>query len=107
MALLAATAPLPAIVVGAAVGGISFGVFEAMWTPSLQEQVPDASLSRVSSFDWMGSLALLPLGYALAGPLAAAIGTSDVLWIAAAASVVAPTALLLHPGVRGLERRAA
>ncbi len=107
MALLAAVAPLPAIVVGCALAGISFGVFEAMWSTTLQEQVPDETLSRVSSVDWMGSLALLPLGYALAGPLASAIGVPAMLWIAAAASLALPAALLLHPGVRRLERRPA
>jgi hypothetical protein len=52
----------------------------------------------------MGSLALLPLGYVLAGPMAELIGTDAVLWAAAAAGVACSAALVLHPGVRGVRR---
>lgn len=102
--LLAATAPLWAIVAAAVAGGLSFGLFEALWTTTLQERIPDESISRVSSFDWMGSLALLPLGYALAGPAASALGVGVVLWIATGASVAFAVALCAHRGVWRLER---
>ena len=39
--------------------------------------IPADALSRVSSYDWMGSLALLPLGFAIAGPVASVIGAPD------------------------------
>ena len=41
--------------------------------------IPADALSRVSSYDWMGSLALLPLGFAIAGPIASAVGARTVL----------------------------
>ena len=50
--------------------GFGFAMFDVSWDTALQERIPPHALSRVSSFDWMGSLALLPLGYLLAGPLA-------------------------------------
>jgi hypothetical protein len=53
-------------------------------------------LSRVSAYDWFGSLAFQPLGYAIWGPIAVAIGIEPALWIAAAlmlASVLAPLAV--------------
>jgi hypothetical protein len=44
-------------------------LFSAMWETTLQREVPEDKLSRVSSYDWMGSIAFLPAGYALAGPM--------------------------------------
>ena len=46
--------------------------------------VPDESLSRVSAYDWFGSLAFQPLGLVIWGPIAAVIGLSPALWLAAA-----------------------
>lgn len=45
----------------------------------IQQYVPEEWLSRVYSLDMMGSLALMPLGYILAGFLAAVLGASRVL----------------------------
>lgn len=74
---------------------------------TLQEQVPDETLARVLG-SWMGSLGVLPLGYALAGPLASAIGVPAMLSDRRRGEPrAAGTALLLHPGVRRLQRRPA
>ncbi|MGI8903925.1 MAG: hypothetical protein ACR2IP_09780 [Solirubrobacteraceae bacterium] len=54
------------------------------WETALARQIPPHALSRVSAYDWMGSLALLPVGYLLAGPLAAALGARTVLGIGSA-----------------------
>ena len=54
---------------------------------TLQRNVPEHALSRISSFDWLGSVALNPIGYALIGPLAAAFGTSETLLIAAVLNI--------------------
>ena len=43
--------------------------------------MPPHTLSRVSAYDWMGSLALLPVGYLLAGPLGDALGPELVLGV--------------------------
>jgi hypothetical protein len=45
----------------------------------MAEQIPPEALSRVSSYDWMGSLILLPVGYILAGPVADATSAEAVL----------------------------
>ena len=55
--------------------GFAFG--DTPWMTALQRNVPEHALSRISSFDWLGSVALNPIGYALIGPLAVAIGTSE------------------------------
>jgi hypothetical protein len=80
-------------------------LFNTLWETTLQQHVPPASLSRVSAYDCFGSLLCQPLGLALAGVLAAGIGMSRTLWLAAAvdlASVAA--AILAAPSVRHLQR---
>ncbi len=66
-----------------------------------------AVLSRVSAYDWLGSAALVPLGFALAGPLASAIGVTTVLWLAAGWTVAGSAAALVVPSVRQLRPAAA
>jgi MFS family permease len=96
---------LPAVVVagGCFLAGCGNMVFNALWETALQKHVPAAALSRVSAYDWFGSLAIQPVGLAIAGPLAAGIGTSTTLGIAAAGSVAMAGLLVATPSVRGLE----
>jgi len=61
-------------------------------------------LSRVTAYDWMGSLALLPIGYVLAGPLGEALGESEVLAAGSLISLAALLCALLVRDVRQLER---
>jgi hypothetical protein len=60
-------------------GGLGVALFVVWWETELARRMPPHVLSRVSSYDWMGSLALLPLGYLLAGPLGQALGPALVL----------------------------
>ncbi len=85
-------APVPAVVPLFFSVGFGFSLFGIWWETSLARNVAPHALSRVSAYDWMGSLALLPLGFALAGPLAAALGERTVL---AGGSVVAFVLLAL------------
>ena len=102
VALLAARAPTGAIVVAAAVSGVGIAVFSTLWDTTLQQHIPVAVLSRVSAYDWLGSVALVPLGYALAGPLASALGVDGALWLAAAWTVLGSATALAVPAVRRL-----
>jgi hypothetical protein len=61
-------------------------------------------LSRVSSYDWMVSLGLLPLGYLVAGPLGARLGAVNVLVGGSVIAVVAYLAGLAPRATRQLER---
>ena len=61
-------------------------------------------LSRVSAWDAIGSLVLIPAGYAIVGPLADAIGIDETLWLCAGIVLVAITAQLLSRQVRELPR---
>ena len=58
-----------AVAAGAFVGGVAIDVFEVLWQTALQQHVPQESLSRVSAYDYFGSLAFTPLGLAAAGPI--------------------------------------
>jgi hypothetical protein len=103
IALLALRAPVVLVAAGALLAGSGNMVFNSLWETALQRHVPPASLSRVSAYDWFGSLAFQPLGLVVAGPAAAAIGISTTLWIASA-GVLAMAALAVGtPSVRQLE----
>jgi MFS family permease len=102
--VLALPLPWPILVVTALVTGFGNMLFNTLWETTLQQHIPPASLSRVSAYDWFGSLLCDPLGLALAGVVAAGIGMSRTLWIAAAVDLVAVAALLAAPSVRHLQR---
>ena len=84
LACLAVGAPLVVLAAGALLTGVAMMVCNSVWESTLQRHIPRTQLSRVSAYDWFGSLAFQPLGLAIAGPLAAGIGTSETLWLAAA-----------------------
>jgi MFS family permease len=88
------------------IGGTGIALFDVLWTTALAERIPPASLSRVSSFDWMISGGLLPLGYAIAGPLAGALGTVNVMIGGAILALLAFALGVLPNETRMLERLA-
>ena len=102
LAFLAAAAPVPLIACGAALSGAGLALAISVWESTLQRHVPGESLSRVSSFDWFGSLAFYPLGLAVWGPVAAAIGVSVSLWLAFGLAVVLTLALISVSDIRHL-----
>ena len=71
------------------VAGGGIAVFDVLWTTALAERIPPQSLSRVSSYDWMISGGLLPLGYAIAGPLAAGLGAVPVMLAGSVLALIA------------------
>ncbi len=64
--------PFPVLVIAAAavVAMVTLAFAVTLWQTALQERIPREALSRVFSYDWLGSLVLMPLGFAVAGPLA-------------------------------------
>jgi MFS family permease len=102
--LYAAGATLVLVIPISAIGGAGVALFDIWWLTALAERIPAAKLSRVSSYDWMVSLALLPLGYVLAGPLAGAFGAVEVLLAGSALACVALAAGLIPRQTRTLER---
>ena len=104
---LALVLPVWAIVLTGFLAGAGVSLFVALWETTLQRHVPAASLSRVSAYDAFGSLTLYPLGLALAGPVAAVLGTSATLWLAGACILAVTTAVLAVRDVRSLPPRPA
>jgi MFS family permease len=82
--------------------GLQSGLFMVTWETALARHVPPEALSRVSSYDWMGSLSLLPVGFVLAGPLASLIGARAVLGAGGAIGVLAALVTLAPRSTRQL-----
>ena len=100
--LLAASAPVWLIAASMLVNGVCVDVFEVLWDTSLQRHVPPGLLSRITSYDLLGSFALGPLGPALAGPAAAAAGLAATLTGAGVLLAAASVVPLLSREVRDL-----
>ena len=88
VALLAMEAPVWTLYVSLAVMGVEWGLYDPFWTTCMQRVVAPDMISRVSSYDYFGSLAFYPAGLALAGPLADAFGVTTVLWGSAAVALL-------------------
>lgn len=86
--------------------GVSAGF--TLWETTLQEHIPEASLSRVSSYDYVATAGVMPLGTIAAGPVADAVGIHATL---TGMSIIGAGAALLClvavPAVRNLPRGAA
>jgi hypothetical protein len=104
LACLAAAAPVAVLAAGALLAGAAMMFGNAVWESALQRHIPATEISRVSAYDWFGSMAFTPFGLAMWGPIAAATGLSRALWIAAAAWLAASAALLAVPEIRRLPR---
>jgi MFS family permease len=102
LATLAVPLPLPAIAAVSLLNGIGFALGNTFWFTALQRNVPERALSRISSFDWLGSVALNPIGYAFIGPIAGAIGTPETLILAAVINMAVCISVVLVPSVRNL-----
>lgn len=105
VALLAIPSTAALVALAALAGGTAISVGEVLYETTAAQHIPQASLSRVSAYDWFGSLALEPLGLALIGPLAAGVGTSTTLWGAAAVMLACQLFIVSVPSVRRLEAR--
>lgn len=100
LVLLAVAAPAPVTIAAYGLAQAGLGFLSPVWQTAVQRAVPAHALARVTSYDWLLSLAATPLGYALA-PLAASAWGPEVPLLAAAAVVggcCLGTALV--PGVR-------
>jgi hypothetical protein len=76
--------------------------FGANWDTTMQREIPADILSRLSAYDWFGSLVFLPIGYAIVGPISHAIGIRATFLVGSAYCVTAAAAVLCIPTVRHL-----
>ena len=99
---LALIGPLPVLLIAASMMVFLAAVelSNTWWFTMLQQHVPEHARSRVSSYDWLVSLVFTPLGFLLAGPLAAGIGLTQTLLGAAALGLLGNYGVLLVRSVR-------
>ena len=105
LALLADAAPLAAMVTAAVVSGATLTLLNLTWFTVVQREIPRDELSRVSSWDTLGSYAINPVGLAVAGPVAVTVGIAATLYAAAAFFVLITLIVLAVPSVRDLAIR--
>ncbi|MGW5633718.1 MFS transporter [Streptomyces sp. NPDC003832] len=87
------------------VTGVTLEVFGVSWMTALHQEIPEDKFSRVAAYDWFGSVALVPMATALAGPAESALGRTSALWGCAVLVVVVTAGALCVPDVRNLRRR--
>ncbi|WP_327351053.1 MFS transporter [Streptomyces sp. NBC_01304] len=96
--------PVPLIAAGLAAAGAANAFWGVMWTTSILTQVPTDVRSRVHAYDVAGSVAMLPVGQALAGPASELFGAREVLGFNAVMAMGVAVALLSVPAIRNLRR---
>jgi hypothetical protein len=92
-----------------AVSFVEGGCFTAgmiVWATQLHRLVPSELLGRVEGFDWLVSVALVPVSLAFTGPVAETVGTKETLVGAGVIGAVGTLAFLYLPGMRATEREA-
>jgi len=100
--LLAIPAPVPVLAGTAFIGSICLTIGNVMWFSTLQRHIPEHAISRISSFDWLGSVVFNPIGYVLVGPLSGAIGVPQTLALAGSLNIIFGLLLLTLRPIRSL-----
>lgn len=98
--------PLALVLPSAVAAGVGLALFGVWWETALAQRIPPGALSRVASYDWMGSFALLPPGLVLIGVIAEAAGATTVMGVAGASASVLVLIALLPRETRLLRRLA-
>jgi MFS family permease len=102
--MLGYDAHVTSLVVAAFVAGAGMEVFSIGWQTAYHEHIPNEYLSRVTSYDALGSFVAIPLGTLAVGPLAEAFGIREVVITAGIAYAVIALLTLLSRSVRDLQR---
>lgn len=102
LALLGFVSALPAVVAAAFAAGVGLQYFGVLWESALQTHVPPDALSRVVSYDVLGSFVAIPLGVLIAGPAAALLGAGPALVVGAGVVALATAMALGVPELRQL-----
>ncbi len=82
--------------------GVASDIFGVLWVSTMQREIAEDVLSRVSAYDIFGSIAFAPLGLLVAGPVAVLVGIRPALVGCGCLALLATGAALLSPSVRGL-----
>jgi MFS family permease len=101
---LAVPLTVPLIAAAALIAGTCLEVLEVNWATTVQQEIPPDMLSRISSYELLGTLACGTAGAAGAGPLTNAFGAPTVLITAGILTALLPAAILPIPEVRHIRR---
>jgi MFS family permease len=82
-AFLPFAADLPVALLLMGLAGLFLSIGNVFWSTLVQRRVPDELRGRVSSFDWFGTLALVPVSMAIAGALGSSSINSTVAFLVA------------------------
>jgi predicted MFS family arabinose efflux permease len=104
---VAARSPVIVIAISSFLAGAFVTVFGVQWSTTLQREVPSEVLSRVSAYDWFGSLAFLPIAMALVGPVSGVIGITTTLVGSGVIMIALIVSVLFVPAVIRLQSPAA
>lgn len=94
---------LAVIVAAAFLHGLGLQLYDVFYDLAIQQHVPADKLSRVYSIDIVGSFVARPLGLALTGPIASALGFTDWLVVVALVMLAVEVLVLLSRQVRTME----
>jgi predicted MFS family arabinose efflux permease len=94
--------PIWVVACGAALDGAGIVLFESLWQTTVQVHIPEQMLSRASSYDYFASYSAIPVGLAIAAPVAAAVGPRPVLLMVAVVSFLLVLAMLGVSSLRHL-----
>jgi MFS family permease len=103
-AIIGSGLPVAAIAGLEAVAGVCVTAYFTLWETSIQEHIPPAAVSRVGSYDLFVATGLLPVGTAIAGPVAAEVGLQETLVGMSVIGIAVALLILSVPSVRALPR---
>jgi MFS family permease len=105
LVMLATAPPFAVLLLGATLAAGGTTLTDTLWHTTLQQQIPDQHLSRVSSVDWTISIAITPVGAAVSGPLADSIGIQSALLVLAVVAGVPMVIAALAPSIRAIRAK--
>jgi len=95
--------PMVLLLLAALINGAALEAGSLAWTNSLQEFVPNDKLGRVASVDSLGSFALVPIGYGIAGWATEVLGPSLVFLLGGGVTTMVALFALRHPSIRTMD----
>jgi MFS family permease len=104
LASLIGPSPILLIMASSLFAAIGVTFINQLWTTAMQQLIPEHAISRVSSYDWLVSFTVAPLGYAMVGPLSEYAGISVTVGIAMALVAASVVAVLMVPGIRAVRQ---
>ena len=107
LAAVAAHVAVPIIIAFALIDGITSAFFNTVWFTAIQTDVPPGELSRTASWEYLASVTPLPLGQAIAGPIAGAVGIGATLYGAGGLTLVLLLFVLAVPAIHNFSYRSA